>query len=197
MKKDRKIKPFLKVHTGTMFAGKTEGLLADLRKHQIAGREVILFKPAMDDRFSQYQVVSHNGNRMDCVNLADIMDAKKITADFGNIDVIGFDEAQFFNVSSMIEVVEYLLDKGHSVIVAGLDMDYQGRPFGSMPMLMAMAEEVIKYSAVCFGCGGESHFEVRLDDSKDLVQLGGSESYISLCRSCRKEREDSENRLSI
>jgi thymidine kinase len=180
--------PSLKVHTGTMFAGKTDGLMADLRKHVIAGRKVILFKPILDDRYAEEEVVTHDGRTMPAVPIKHIGDIFKHIDN--SVDVIGIDEVQFFNIDETIELVERLLWINITVITAGLDMDYKGRPFGAVPYLMAMADGgVIKHEAVCTDCGGDSQFEYRKDrDDSNLVKLGGKDEYDSLCRKCRRLR---------
>jgi thymidine kinase len=178
---------FLRVHTGTMFAGKTEALIADLKRYIFAKKQPLLFKPILDDRYAVEEVVSHNGTKMMSIPI------KSITEIFdyidGSIDVIGIDEIQFFNIEETLEVVDKLLMMDIPVIVAGLDMDYKGRPFGAVPFLMAKAEDVIKYKAVCVDCGEDSTFEYRKDSNdSNLVKLGGSDEYESLCRACRKKR---------
>jgi thymidine kinase len=190
------LNPSLKIHTGTMFAGKTDGLLADLRKHVIAGRKVILFKPVLDDRYAEEEVTTHDGRTMPAIPIKHIGDIFKHIDK--TVDVIGIDEVQFFNIEETIEVVERLLWLDITVIAAGLDMDYKGRPFGSVPYLMAMADGgVIKHEAVCTDCGGDSHFEYRKDrDDSNLVKLGGKDEYDSLCRRCRKWRKIGESKNS-
>lgn len=178
---------FLRVHTGTMFAGKTEALIRDLKRYIFAKKKPLLFKPVLDDRYSAEEVVSHDGTTMMSVPI------KSITEIFDHIDesvdVVGIDEVQFFNIEETLEVVDKLLMMDIPVIVAGLDMDYKGRPFGAVPFLMAKAEDVIKYKAVCVECGEDSAFEYRKDTTdSNLVKLGGSDEYESLCRACRKKR---------
>jgi thymidine kinase len=178
---------FLRVHTGTMFAGKTEALIADLRRYIFAKKQPLLFKPLLDDRYSEEEVISHNGTSMRSIPI------KSITEIFdyidSSVDVVGIDEIQFFNIDETLEVVDRLLMMDIPVIVAGLDMDYKGRPFGAVPFLMAKAEDVKKYKAVCVDCGEDSSFEYRKDTSdSNLVKLGGSDEYESLCRACRKKR---------
>jgi thymidine kinase len=186
------LKPILKVFTGTMFSGKTDALLAALRRYQIAKKNVLLFKPVLDDRYAEEEVVTHDGNSMTAIpvkNIADILNHLD-----NKVEVIGIDEIQFFNIEETLEIVDALLWKGYPIIVAGLDMDYKGRPFGAIPYLMAKAEEVYKFKAVCTECGEDSSFEYRKDTGdNNLVKLGGSDAYDSLCRSCRKRRIERAN----
>jgi thymidine kinase len=181
------LKPVLKVYTGTMFSGKTDALLAALRRYQIAKKNIILFKPVLDDRYAEEEVVTHDGNSMTAIPVKTISDILDYIDD--SVDVIGIDEIQFFNIEETMEVVDALLWKNFPVLVAGLDMDYKGRPFGAIPYLMAKAEDVFKFKAVCTECGEDSSFEYRKDTGdNNLVKLGGSDAYDSLCRSCLKKR---------
>jgi thymidine kinase len=181
------IKPILKVFTGTMFAGKTDALITALNRYVIAKKKVLLFKPVLDNRYSDDEVVTHDGNSMKAIPIKSITEIFNYIDD--SIDVIGIDEVQFFNIEETLETIDELLWREFPVLVAGLDMDYKGRPFGAVPYLMAKAEEVQKFKAVCTDCGEDSSFEYRKDSSdNNLVKLGGSDAYDSLCRSCRKKR---------
>jgi len=163
-----------------MFSGKTEELIRRLRRAEIAKQRVEIFKPAIDTRYSSTDVVSHNEN---AIRSTAIDNSSTILLLSGNIDVIGIDEAQFFD-ENLLDVCNKLADMGIRVIVAGLDMDFRGVPFGPMPGLMACAEYVTKVHAVCMRCGHIAHFSHRLTDAEKLVILGEKESYEPLCREC-------------
>jgi thymidine kinase len=181
------LKPVLKVFTGTMFSGKTDALLAALRRYTIAKKNILLFKPLLDDRYSEEEVVTHDGNSMTAIPVKNMRDILNYIDD--TTDVIGIDEIQFFHIEETTEIIDALLWQGYPVLVAGLDMDYKGRPFGAMPYLMAKAEDVTKFKAVCSECGEDSSFEYRKDTGdNNLVKLGGSDAYDSLCRTCRQKR---------
>ena len=171
---------WIEVITGSMFSGKTEELIRRLRRAEIAKQRVEIFKPAIDSRYSVTEVVSHNENS---IRSTAIDNSSTILLLSGNIDVIGVDEAQFFD-ENLVEVCNKLADMGIRVIIAGLDMDFRGKPFGPMPGLMACAEYVTKVHAVCMRCGNIAHFSHRLSDAEKLVMLGEKESYEPLCREC-------------
>lgn len=166
--------------TGSMFSGKTEELIRRLRRAEIARQRVEIFKPTTDTRYSLSEVVSHNENS---IRSTAIDNSSTILLLSGNIDVIGIDEAQFFD-ENLVEVCNKLADMGIRVIIAGLDMDFRGMPFGPMPGLMACAEFVTKVHAVCMRCGHIAHFSHRLSEGEKLVLLGEKESYEPLCREC-------------
>lgn len=165
-----------------MFSGKTEELIRRLRRAEIARQRVEIFKPAIDTRYSASEVVSHNDNS---IRSTAIDNSSTILLLSGNIDVIGIDEAQFFD-ENLVEVCNMLADMGIRVIVAGLDMDFRGKPFGPMPGLMACAEFVTKVHAVCIRCGNIAQYSHRFSNSGKLVELGEKESYEPLCRDCYK-----------
>ena len=178
-----------------MFSGKTEELLRRLKRARIAKQSVEIFKPVVDYRFGGEDVVSHDENS---IRATSVDTAGNILLLSGNTDVIGIDEAQFFD-SGLVEVCNTLANQGIRIIIAGLDMDYKGKPFGAMPRLMASAEYVTKVHAVCVRCGDLAHFTYRLTKSDKLVEIGASESYEAVCRSCyyelnkiekQKEREE-------
>lgn len=173
---------WIEVIVGSMFSGKTEELIRRLRRAEIAKQRVEIFKPAIDTRYSTTEVVSHDEN---AIRSSAIDNSSTILLLSGNIDVIGIDEAQFFD-ENLVEVCNKLADMGIRVIVAGLDMDFRGAPFGPMPGLMASAEFVTKVHAVCMRCGQIAHFSHRLSDAEKLVMLGEKESYEPLCRECFK-----------
>ena len=170
----------IEVVVGSMFSGKTEELIRRLRRAEIAKQKVEIFKPAIDTRYSTSEVVSHDENS---IRSTAIDNSSTILLLSGDMDVIGIDEAQFFD-ENLVEVCNKLADMGIRVIVAGLDMDFRGAPFGPMPGLMACAEFVTKVHAVCMRCGHIAHFSHRLTDTEKLVMLGEKESYEPLCREC-------------
>lgn len=161
-----------------MFSGKTEELLRRVRRAVIAKQSVQIFKPTRDDRYAKLEVVSHDDTRMQAVPVAD---SSALEAAIGNEDVIGIDEIQFFD-DGIIDVCNRIADRGIRVVVAGLDLDYRGRPFGPMPILMAHAEYVSKLHAVCCETGGRAHFSFRTSEGNGTIQLGGTAEYKALCR---------------
>lgn len=175
-----KKKGCIEVICGSMFSGKTEELIRRLRRAQFANQKVAIYKPAIDKRYSEEDVVSHNNTHIPSKAISS--PAEMLTIDAG-IQVVGIDEAQFFD-ESIVKVVEFLANHGVRVIVAGLDMDYLGKPFGSMPTLMAMAEDVQKVHAICVKCGNLAGYSHRIVKNKDLVLLGEKDSYEPLCREC-------------
>lgn len=176
----------IEVICGSMFSGKTEELIRRLTRARIAKQKVEIFKPSVDRRYDDSDVVSHNENsiRSTPVNFAD-----DIMLLSGDCDVVGIDEVQFFD-NQIIEVVKNLALQGKRVIVAGLDMDFEGNPFDPMPKLMAIAEYVTKVNAICMKCGNLAAFSFRLSDSKEKVVLGEKESYEARCRKCFYEDKD-------
>ncbi|MBP9998004.1 MAG: thymidine kinase [Bacteroidales bacterium] len=175
-----KKKGCIEVICGSMFSGKTEELIRRLRRAQFANQKVAIYKPAIDKRYSEEDVVSHNNTHIPSIAITS--PAEMLTIDAG-IQVVGIDEAQFFD-ESIVNVVEYLANHGVRVIVAGLDMDYLGKPFGAMPTLMAIAEDVQKVHAICVKCGNLAGYSHRIVKNKDLVLLGEKDSYEPLCREC-------------
>ena len=175
----------MEVICGSMFCGKTEELIRRLRRAIIAKRHVQVFKPAIDNRYVVEKVHSHAGMEIDAIPIDDIMDIYKYLKP--DTDVIGIDEAQFFS-SKIISVAENLVNNGIRVIFAGLDTDFRGEPFGSMPALMARAERVDKLHAICMVCGEDASRTQRLVDGKPahyddpLVIVGTSEMYEARCR---------------
>lgn len=163
-----------------MFSGKTEELIRRLKRARIARQRVRIVKPATDDRYDADAVVSHDAGRLDCSPLAD---ASAILHTVTDDEVVGIDEAQFFG-ADLVKVVETLARRGVRVIVAGLDMDFRGRPFGPMPGLLAIAEDVTKLAAVCMRCGNEAHFSYRLSGGEATVEVGAGEAYEPRCRRC-------------
>lgn len=170
----------IEVVCGSMFSGKTEELIRRLRRAQFANQVIAIFKPAVDNRYSDVEVVSHDFHK---ISSTPISDPKKMLEVGPEVQVVGIDEAQFFD-ESLVEVCQQLADRGIRVIVAGLDTDYLGIPFGPMPRLMAVAEDVQKVHAICVKCGNLANHSHRLSKSKDLVLLGEKDVYEPLCRDC-------------
>lgn len=175
-----KTQGWIEVVCGSMFSGKTEELIRRLNRARIAKLKVEIFKPGIDTRYSEEDVVSHNAN---AVNSIPVENAQQILFYANDVDVIGIDEAQFFG-SELVDVCQQLANQGIRVIVAGLDMDFLGKPFGPMPSLMAIAEDVTKVHAICMRCGSLAQYSHRTIAGDKLVVLGETESYEPLCRSC-------------
>lgn len=170
----------IEVICGSMFSGKTEELIRRMKRAQFARQTVEIFKPCVDTRYSEDKVVSHNANS---IPSRPITFAAQILEYADEAQVIGIDEAQFFD-EGIIDVVTELANRGVRVIIAGLDMDFQGKPFGPMPSLMAIAEDVQKVHAICVKCGNLANHSHRLSKSEDLVVLGEKDIYEPLCRQC-------------
>lgn len=178
----------IEVICGGMFAGKTEELSRRLRRAIIGKQSVFVFKHSLDVRYRKDTLVDHNGNTIPCTPVASVEEIhysmdKALLPDLGSRVVVGIDEAQFFQ-DSIVSVVEYLADQGCRVIVAGLDQDYMGKPFGPIGSLMSIADDVKKVHAVCAVCGGMACKSFRLRGGKDTVQPGGPEAYEPRCREC-------------
>ena len=171
---------WIEVICGSMFSGKTEELIRRLKRAEFANQPILLFKPVMDNRFADESIMSHKGSKLQAItisNVSEIMDIWK------GERIVAIDEAQFFE-EGIIDVVTTLSNTGVRVLIAGLDMDFKGNPFGFMPQLMAIAEYVTKVHAICVSCGNLAQFSHRIVDDKDLVLLGAVDSYKPLCRSC-------------
>ena len=171
---------WIEVICGSMFSGKTEELIRRLRRAEFAKQDLILFKPSVDIRYSEKNVVSHRGTEFNAVLVSS---SKEILDTVKNQKVVAIDEAQFFD-DQLVEVASELAGRGIRVILAGLDMDYKGTPFGPMPALLASAEYVSKVHAICVSCGNLAQFSNRLVADTDQVMLGAVEEYRPLCRSC-------------
>jgi thymidine kinase len=170
----------IEVITGSMFSGKTEELIRRLRRAQFAGLKVEIFKPSLDNRYSETRVVSHDDKS---IISTPVDNASAILLFAGDVNVVGIDEAQFFD-SSIIEVCNTLADNGVRVVVAGLDMDFMGKPFGPMPALLAVAEFVTKVHAICMRCGNLAQYSFRKSEESQVVLLGEKNLYEPLCRDC-------------
>jgi thymidine kinase len=180
LRKQETQKGWIEVICGSMFSGKTEELIRRLKRAKFAKQHVEIFKPAVDNRYDESAVVSHDANS---IMSTPVQYAQQILLLSGDVDVVGVDEAQFFD-DGIIEVCSILASKGTRVVVAGLDMDFRGKPFGPMPALMCIAEYVTKVHAVCVKCGSLANFSHRLVDDPDLVVLGETSHYEPLCRVC-------------
>lgn len=174
---------WIEVITGSMFSGKTEELIRRLKRAQIAKLNVEIFKPSIDVRYDEIDIVSHNQN---AIRSTPVNAAEEILLLSGNCDVVGIDEAQFLD-SSVADVCNKLAFQGKRVIVAGLDMDSRGLPFGPIPELLAIAEYVTKVHAICVKCGDIAHFSFRKIDADSLVLLGEHDIYEARCRTCYQE----------
>lgn len=170
----------VEVICGSMFSGKTEELIRRLKRAQFANQKIAIFKPTTDNRYSDVDVVSHD---LHSIKSTPIVKPAEMLGIEDDVKVVGIDEAQFFD-SSLVEVVQTLANKGVRVIIAGLDTDYLGKPFGPMPSLMAIAEDVQKVHAICVKCGNLANHSHRLSRSKKLVVLGEKDIYEPLCRQC-------------
>lgn len=171
---------WVEVICGSMFSGKTEELIRRLNRAIIAKQKVEIFKPKIDTRYHQTEVVSHNDTR---IRSTPVDFAEDILLKVSNCEVVGIDEAQFFD-PRLVEVVNQLASKGKRVIIAGLDMDFSGKPFGPMPQLMAVAEYITKVHAICVQCGGIASYSYRLAQESDQVMLGEKDKYEPRCRNC-------------
>ncbi|MCT4603091.1 MAG: thymidine kinase [Marinifilum sp.] len=171
---------WIEVIVGSMFSGKTEELIRRLNRAQIARQKVEIFKPHIDVRYSEDEVVSHNANS---IRSTPVETSANILLLASNVDVVGIDEAQFFD-EGLSEVCNELANQGVRVIVAGLDMDFRGKPFGPIPALMACAEYVTKVHAICMRCGNLANYSHRLSEAEKLVLLGEKDEYEPLCRTC-------------
>ena len=177
---DGKRHGWVEVICGSMFSGKTEELIRRLRRAKFANQELLLFKPKIDRRYSEENVVSHNGISFEAIQ---IDSPKEILEHWKKERIVAIDEAQFFDMD-VVKVVNQLASKGVRVVCAGLDMDYQGNPFGPIPNLLASAEYVTKVHAICMSCGNLAQFSHRKSKEKEQVLVGAVDEYEPLCRSC-------------
>ncbi len=175
---------WIEVICGSMFSGKTEELIRRLKRAKIANLKVEIYKPAIDIRYDETQVVSHDANS---IQSTPIENSQTILLMAQDVDVVGIDEAQFFDTEIM-HVCEMLALRGTRVIVAGLDMDYLGRPFGQMPNLLAIADYITKLHAICMKCGNIANVSYRKVAADGQVLLGEKETYEPRCRKCSHEK---------
>lgn len=173
-------KGWIEVVCGSMFSGKTEELIRRLKRAYIANKKVEIFKPAIDKRYDEVDVVSHDSNS---IRSTPVEQSESILLLAKDIEVVGIDEAQFLD-AELPRVCEHLAQKGMRVIIAGLDMDFEGRPFGPMPQLLAIADFITKVHAICVKCGNIAHFSYRLNANKNRVLLGEKDMYEPRCRTC-------------
>jgi len=173
----------IEVITGSMFSGKTEELIRRLRRAQFAGLRVEIFKPSLDNRYSENRVVSHDDKS---IVSTPVDNPSAILLLATEVDVIGIDEAQFFD-NSIVDVCNQLADDGIRILVAGLDMDFSGKPFGPIPALLAIAEYVTKVHAICMRCGNLAQYSFRKSEEAKVVLLGKKDLYEPLCRNCYNE----------
>jgi len=171
---------WIEVICGSMFSGKTEELIRRLTRARIARLNVRIFKPALDTRYHDENIVSHSALT---IPSTPVQSAGQILNLAGSCDVVGIDEAQFFD-QEIVDVCTTLANQGQRVIVAGLDMDFSGKPFGCIPQLMSMAEYITKVHAICVVCGDVAHYSYRLVPSQERVLLGETDSYEARCRRC-------------
>lgn len=173
-------KGWIEVVCGSMFSGKTEELIRRLRRAQIANKKVEIFKPSIDTRYDTVNVVSHNAT---AIRSTPVSHSENILLLSEGIEVVGIDEAQFLD-AELPMVCEQLARKGIRVIIAGLDMDFEGKPFGPIPQLLSIADYITKVHAICVKCGDIAHFSYRKSPQKAKILLGEKESYEPRCRNC-------------
>ncbi|MBU2018651.1 MAG: thymidine kinase [Bacteroidetes bacterium] len=177
---------WLEVISGSMFSGKTEELIRRLKRAEFAKQSILLFKPKVDNRYSEENVVSHLGTSVQAIA---VENSSEVLKRWKGETVVAIDEAQFFD-KNLPKVCEQLANEGARVIAAGLDMDFKGKPFGPMPDLMALAEYITKVHAICLRCGGLAHFSHRTSEQVDLVVLGELQNYEPLCRGCFQQTKN-------
>ncbi|MET7000268.1 thymidine kinase [Chitinophaga defluvii] len=174
---------WIEVICGAMFSGKTEELIRRLKRARIANLKVEIFKPGVDTRYDEHNIVSHDENRIISTPLEN---SQQILLLAQEVDVVGIDEAQFFD-AELPNVCDQLALRGIRVIIAGLDMDFQGKPFGQMPFLLAKADYITKLHAICVKCGNIANYSFRKSAAQDTVLLGERDVYEPRCRHCYYE----------
>lgn len=177
---------WIEVICGSMFSGKTEELIRRLKRVKFANLKVEIFKPAIDTRYDELNIVSHDTN---AIHSTPVDNSQKILLMAQEADVIGIDEAQFFD-DGLPEVCDILAYRGIRVIVAGLDMDFTGKPFGQMPFILAKADYVTKLHAICVKCGNIANYSYRKIPDDDQVMLGAMDAYEPRCRVCYNEQKE-------
>lgn len=186
-KREPSKKGWIEVIAGCMFSGKTEELIRRLKRAKIARQQVEIFKPSVEVRYDEVNIVSHDSN---AIQSTPVPASSNILLLGHEVDVIGIDEAQFFD-DQLPYVCETLANSGTRVIVAGLDMDYLGKPFGPMPQLLAIADYISKVHAICISCGDLATHSHRIVNDGSLILLGEKDSYIPLCRTCYVKEQKS------
>lgn len=190
------------LHTGSMFSGKTSSLWKDLNRFQIAKYNVSAFKPAIDVRYSKNMIISHDNNQMQCMAVRSISDIVKFAKNHP-VDVIGIDEVQFMGDSpkEILDAINDLLNDNKTLVIAGLDMDFQAKPFEIVKELMPVADYLTKHHAVCAGCGVDAWVSHRKTETLDRVVIGAQQEYEPLCRKCyfekEAQREASKNQMTL
>lgn len=179
-------KGWIEVVCGSMFSGKTEELIRRLKRAKIANKKVEIFKPGIDTRYDAVDVVSHNANS---IRSTPITHSENILLLAEGVNVVGIDEAQFLD-AELPRVCEQLAQKGIRVIIAGLDMDFEGNPFGPIPHLLSIADYITKVHAICVKCGDIAHFSYRTSQDKNKILLGEMDSYQPRCRTCFYKGEE-------
>jgi thymidine kinase len=178
--RERTGRGWIEVICGSMFSGKTEELIRRLKRAKIAHLNVEIFKPAIDNRYHEKNIVSHDESSIASVPVKKAVDILQLSTD---VDVVGIDEAQFFD-AEIVPVCEKLAENGIRVIIAGLDMDYTGKPFGQMPALLSIADFITKLHAICMQCGSIASFSFRKNTRSNQVVIGEKELYEARCRPC-------------
>ena len=188
----------IEVITGPMFSGKSEELIRRLRRAQIAKRRVACFKPDLDVRYHRNAIASHSAQTLDALTVVNVEELKAVLMPMADVvEVVGIDEAQFFD-ASLIPLTKELMRMGHRIILAGLDTTFTGEPFAPIPELLAIADEVIKLSAVCMQCGAPAVHTQRLGSSQSLVLVGAAGVYEARCRACfRPWTDDHSEQLEL
>jgi len=180
----------IEVISGPMMSGKTTELIRRITREKLAGNSIIVFKPNIDDRYNEDKVVSHTGDSVKC-QIIPIHNTEDIYESALKYDVVAIDEAQFFNCMNFIEHINVLANKKYKkVIIAGLDTDFEDRPFGYMPEILAIADDVTKLTAICDKCGEEATKTYRKIDNDEQVLVGDNSAYEPLCRKCRQKARE-------
>ena len=177
---------WIEVICGSMFSGKTEELIRRIRRAEIAKMKTIIFKPNIDNRYSSNHIVSHNQSKMESVIINDVDEIIDLSKE---IDVVGIDEAQFFS-NDLVSVSKKLARDNKRVLVAGLDTDFRGKPFGAMPALMCESDYLDKLRAICVKCGNPASFSQRLINDSEQVLIGETDIYEARCRNCFNKEEN-------
>ena len=180
LEKNKIRKGSIEIICGSMFSGKTEELIRRIERAKIAKQNLMIYKPSIENRYDKDKVVSHDMKAIDCIAVGDATDIIELCK---NKDVVGIDEAQFFN-NNLVDVCNHLANRGVRIIIAGLDMDYEGNPFEPIPQLMSIAEDVTKVRAICIQCGDLANYSYRLVDEDNQILLGEKKEYEARCRIC-------------